>query len=143
MACQQAGVKPACPQDDERQAGKVGESVTRDESEMEAEEGARAKARKTEAVPSARDIQALNLGRSGEVTGQRERGAGDTHSEQGKEEEKGIPISVLKDSMTKMSMANAAPSKRVVDHVAGAARRMIEQLGYEKGRHRRGGERRG
>ncbi len=55
-----------------------------------------------------------------------------TRSEQKKEEEKGMPTLVLKDSRTKMTMAKVAPNEGAVDYTVGVARKMIEQLGHTK-----------
>ena len=54
------------------------------------------------------------------------------HSEQEKEEEKGMPIIVTKDSKTKMIMAKVVPSKGVENYAVEVAKKMIEQLGYRK-----------
>ena len=101
------------------------------------EEGVAARARKVEAVPSRKEVEDRNLdhavfrswrphcvrGRA-EAYGHRKRGGetGDVptvsldytqvHSEQ-KEEEKGMPIVVVKDNKTKMIMAKVVPSKGV------------------------------
>ena len=102
------------------------------------EEAVRAKTRKTEPVPSQREVEEHNLdhgvlrswcphcvnGRAesrGHVRKAKGEGAAptigvdyvDMHSEQEKEDEKGMPIIVIKDSKTKMIMAKVVPSKGV------------------------------
>ena len=100
------------------------------------EQEVRAKARKTEPVPSQREVEEHNLdhgvfrswcphcvkGRAesyGHVKKVQNEGDVPTigidymymHSEQEKEEEKGMPIIVAKDNKTKMIMARVVPSK--------------------------------
>ena len=52
------------------------------------------------------------------------------HSEQEKEEEKGMPIIVLRDNKTRMVMAKAVSSKGVNSNAVETVKRFIEQLGY-------------
>ncbi len=55
-----------------------------------------------------------------------------THSEQEREEEKGMPIIVMEDSKTMMMMAKVVPSKSVHEHAAEVVRRFVEQPGRNK-----------
>ncbi len=50
-------------------------------------------------------------------------------SEQEKEEEKGMPIAVLKDDGTKMITAKVVPGKGVDAHAADSVRKALEQPG--------------
>ena len=102
------------------------------------EEAVRARARKTETVPSQKEVEEHNLdhgvfrswcphcvkGRAESYGHVRKvQGEGDVptigldymymHSDQEKEGEKGMPIVVAKDSKTKMIMARVVPSKGV------------------------------
>ncbi len=52
------------------------------------------------------------------------------HSEQGKEEEKGMPIVVVKDDETKLVMAKVVPSKGAQEHGVEVVRKLVEQLGH-------------
>jgi hypothetical protein len=54
------------------------------------------------------------------------------HSEQDKDEEKGVPILVMKDSRTKMMMAKAVQNTGAVDYAARVEINLIEQLGCRK-----------
>ena len=54
------------------------------------------------------------------------------HSEQKKEEEKGLPIVVLKDERTKMITAKVVPSKRVGAYAVYSLRNAQEQLGRRR-----------
>ncbi len=54
------------------------------------------------------------------------------HSEQEREEEKGMPMVVMKDSRTKTITAKVVPNKGVVDYVVGVVKKMIEQLGRKR-----------
>ncbi len=54
-----------------------------------------------------------------------------TRSEQEREEEKGMPIVVLKDERTKMITAKAVPSKGVDAHAVDSVRKALEQLGHK------------
>ena len=54
------------------------------------------------------------------------------HSEQEKEEEKGMPIIVAKDNRTKMITARVVPSKGLDSYAVQSVKRMIERLGYKK-----------
>ncbi len=54
------------------------------------------------------------------------------HSEQEKEEEKGMPTIVAKDNKMKMLMAKAAPSKGVHEYAVEVVRRFVERLGCNK-----------
>ena len=54
------------------------------------------------------------------------------HSEQEKEEEKGMPIVVAKDNRTKMIMAGVVPSKELDSYAVETVKRMVERLGYKK-----------
>jgi hypothetical protein len=102
------------------------------------EEAARTKTRKTEIVPSVREVQECNIdhdvfrswclhcvkGRA-EASGrkkEKERSIAVIgidymymHSEQEKDEEKMLPIIVMKDSRTKMIVSNVVTSKGVFD----------------------------
>ncbi len=51
------------------------------------------------------------------------------HSEEEKEEEKGMPIVVVKDNKTKMVMATVVPSKGVQEHAVEVVRKFVEQFG--------------
>ncbi len=52
------------------------------------------------------------------------------HSEQEKEEEKGMPMLVAKYNKTKMVMAKVVPSKGAQECAVEVARRFVEQLGH-------------
>ena len=52
------------------------------------------------------------------------------HSEQEKEEEKGMPIVVAKDNRTKMIMARVVPSKGLDGYAVEIVKRMVERLRY-------------
>ncbi len=54
-------------------------------------------------------------------------------SEQEKEEEKGMPIIVVKDNETKVLMAKVVPSKAVNEYTVEVVRRFVEQFGYNRG----------
>ncbi len=54
------------------------------------------------------------------------------HSEQEREEEKGMPIVVLKDDSTKMITAKVMPSKRVDAYAVDSLRKTLEQLGHRR-----------
>jgi hypothetical protein len=56
----------------------------------------------------------------------------DMHSEQEKEEEKGMPIIVVKDDKTKLVMAKVVPSTGLQEYAVDAVRKFVEQLGYNK-----------
>jgi hypothetical protein len=111
-----------------------------------AEEAVRTKARSTETVPSAREVEEHNLDHGVFrswcprcVKGRRKRGGetGDaptvsldymfTHSEQEKEEEKGAPIVVVKDDKTKLAMAKVVPSKGVQEYTIEVVIKFVEQ----------------
>ena len=114
------------------------------------EEAARARARKTEAVPSQREDAVFRSWCPHCVKGRAEsyvhvkkvQNEGEVptirldymcmHSEQEKEEEKGMPIVAAKDNETKMTMARAAPSKGVDSYAVETVKRMVERLGYKK-----------
>ena len=121
------------------------------------EEAVQAKARKTGAVPSQREVEEHNLdhgvfrswcphcvkGRAesyGHVKKVQNEGDVPTigidymymHSEQEKEEEKGMPIVVAKDNRTKMIMARVVPSKGLDSYAVETVKRMVERLGYKK-----------
>ncbi len=53
-------------------------------------------------------------------------------SEQEKEEDKGLPIVVMKDEKTKMITAKVAPSKEVDAHSVDSVRKALEQLGHRR-----------
>ncbi len=55
-----------------------------------------------------------------------------THCEQEKEEEKGMPIIVVKDNKTKIVMAKAVPSKGVQEYAVEVAWKFVELLGYNR-----------
>ena len=125
--------------------------------EDKGEEAAGARARKTEAAPSQREVGERNLdhgvfrswcphcvkGRA-ESYGHAKKvqNEGDVptigidymymHSEQEKEEEKGMPIVVAKDNRTKMIMARVVPSKGLDSYAAEIVKMMVERLGYKK-----------
>ena len=125
--------------------------------EREAEEAVGARARRTDAVPSAREVEEHNLdhavfrswcphfvkGRA-ESYGHVRKVLRESdapviaidymymHSEQEKEEEKGMPIIVMKDDRTKMTLAKVAPNKGVVSYAVEIVKRFIELLGYKK-----------
>ena len=54
------------------------------------------------------------------------------HSEQEKEEEKGVPIIVIKDSKTKMTTAKVVPCKGRDAYAVESVRRALEQLGHRR-----------
>lgn len=54
------------------------------------------------------------------------------HSEQSKEEEKGMPIMVVKDSRTKYVVAKVVAQKGVCEYAIVSLKKAIEQLGYKK-----------
>ena len=54
------------------------------------------------------------------------------HSEQEKEEEKGMPIVLAKDSKTKMIMARVVPGKGVDSYAVETVKKMVERLGHKK-----------
>ncbi len=54
------------------------------------------------------------------------------HREQEREEEKGMPILVVKGGRTKMVVSEVVTNKGVVDYTVGLVKKMIEQLGYKK-----------
>ena len=54
-----------------------------------------------------------------------------THSEQEKEEEKGMPIVVVKDGTGKMTFARVVPQKGVEPYAVGSIVETLEQLGYK------------
>jgi hypothetical protein len=114
-----------------------------------------AKARKTEAVPSAKEVEERKLDHSvfrswcphcvkggaeahGHKSGKSDKreapmiGMDDVcmHSEQEKEEEKGMPIVVLKDEITKITTAKVVPSKRIDACAVDSMRKALEQLGH-------------
>ena len=117
----------------------------------------RARARKTEAVPSQREVEEHNLDH-GEfrtwcpncVKGMAEsyghvkkvQNEGDApkigidymymHSEQDKEEEKGMPIVVAKDNRTKMIMARVVPGEGLDSYAVETLKKIFERLGYKK-----------
>ena len=117
----------------------------------------RARARKTGAAPSQKEVEEHNLdhgvfrswcphcvkGRAesyGHVKKVQNEGDVPTigidymymHSEQEKEEEKGMPIVVAKDNRTKMIMARVVPSKALDSSAVQSVKRMVERLGYKK-----------
>ena len=121
------------------------------------EEAVRAMARRTEPVPSQREVEEHNLdhgvfrswcphcvkGRAesyGHVKKVQNEGDVPTigidymymHSEQEKEEEKGMPIIVAKDNKTKMIMARVVPSKGLDSYAVETVKRMVERLGTRK-----------
>ncbi len=121
------------------------------------EEGVAARARKAEAVPSRKEVEERNLDRAllrswclrymkgrAEAYGHKKiRGnVGDaptvsldyTHmpSEQEKEEEKGMPIIVVKNDKTKLVMAKVVPNKGVQEYAVEVVRKFVEQSGYSK-----------
>ncbi len=55
-----------------------------------------------------------------------------THSGQEKEEEKEMPIIVVKDNKTKITMAKVVPNKGVHEYAVEVVRRFVEQLGSNK-----------
>ncbi len=54
------------------------------------------------------------------------------HSEQEKDEEKGMPIIVAKDNRTKMIMARVVPSKGLDSYAVETVKKMVERLRYKK-----------
>ncbi len=54
------------------------------------------------------------------------------HSEQDKEEGKGMSIVVAKDNKTKMIMARVVPSKGVDSYAGETLKKMVERFGYRK-----------
>ncbi len=54
------------------------------------------------------------------------------HSEQEKEEEKGMPIVVAKDNKTKMIMARVVPSKGLDNYAVKTVKKMMERMGHKK-----------
>ena len=54
------------------------------------------------------------------------------HSEQEKEEEKGMPIVAAKDSKTKMIMARVVPCKGVDSYAVETVKKMVERFGQKK-----------
>ena len=54
------------------------------------------------------------------------------HSEQEKEEERGMPIVVAKDNRTKMIMARVVPSKELDGYAVEIVKKMVERLGYKR-----------
>ena len=105
------------------------------------EEGVAARARKVEAVPSKKEVEDHNLDHAvfrswcphcvkvrAEASGHKKRGGetGDVptvsldhmyaRSEQEKEEEKGMPIIVVKDNKTKSMMGKVVPNKGAHEH---------------------------
>ena len=136
----------------------------KDESDRESEEDGqseelRVRVRKTEAVPSDREVDEHNVDHAtfrawcphcvkgrGEAYGH-PRGQGPTkeipvisidymyvHPEQADDEEreKGMPILVARDSRTKMVYARVVPQKGHDDYAIGALKRIVEQLGYKR-----------
>ncbi len=121
------------------------------------EEGVGARTRKSEAVPGKKELKDHNVdhavfrswrphcarGRA-EAYGHRKRGGetGDlptisldcmyTHSEQEKEEEKGMPIIAVRDNETKMVMAKVVLGKGVQENAVEVLRKFVEQVGYNK-----------
>ncbi len=116
----------------------------------------RAKARRTEAAPSEREGEEHNFDhavfgswrpgctrRSAESYGHVKKVQNDgeaptvrvdyvhTHSEQEKDNEKGVPIVVAKDK-TKTIEAKVVPGKGVDSYTAEVLKRMAEKLGYKK-----------
>ncbi len=55
-----------------------------------------------------------------------------TRSEQEKEEEKGMPIVVVKDHKSKVLMAKVVPNKGVNEYAVEVVRRFVEQFGHNK-----------
>ncbi len=53
-----------------------------------------------------------------------------THSEQEKEEEKGMPIVMVKDDTTKIALAKVVPSKGVQRYAVDVVQKFVEQLAY-------------
>ena len=53
-------------------------------------------------------------------------------SEQEKDEEKGMPILLMKDERTKMIMARVVPSKRLDQYDVESTRKALEQLGHRR-----------
>ncbi len=51
--------------------------------------------------------------------------------EQETEEEKGMPIAVVKDDKKKMVMAKVVPSKGAQEYTVEAVRKFVEQLGHK------------
>ena len=117
----------------------------------------RTKARSTETVPSAREVEEHNLdhavfrswcphcvkGRAEAYGHKTEKDKERSvpivgidymymHSEQEAEEEKGMPTLVIKDSRKKMIVSKVVPRKGVVDYAVGTLKKAIEQLGYKK-----------
>jgi hypothetical protein len=133
------------------------EVVDRERQGDAGEEAERARARKSEIVPTDKEVEERKLdhavfrswcphrvkGRAGSYGHVRKaRGEGPapttgvdymyTHSEHAKEEEKGMPIIAIKDSKTKTIMAKVGPSKRVENHTGEFAKKTSEQLGHRK-----------
>ena len=134
-----------------------GEKVGEVKEEAEVEEGVRARARKTEAVPSVKEVEEHNLEHSvcrswcphcvkgrAEAYGHRK---GDSEekgvpavavdymhmrSEQEKEGERGMPVMVMKDSRTRMITAKVVPSKGLDSYAVASVSRALEQLGCKK-----------
>ncbi len=133
-----------------------GQSIEETLSET-SEEGVSARARKVKAAPNKKEVVGYNLdhamfrswcphcmkGRA-EAYGHRKRGGetGDvptvsleyvyTCSGQEKEEEKGMPIIVVKDHKTRMVMAKVVPSKGVQECAVEVVRKFVKQLGYTR-----------
>jgi hypothetical protein len=137
--------------------GEEAEGAACEKREGVGEEVARARARRMEAVPSAKGVEEHNLdhvasrswcphcvkGRA-ESYGHAKKVASESdvpiisldymymHSVQEKEEEKGMPILIAKDSRAKMIMAKVVQCKGVVPYAVDVMKKMIEQLGYKK-----------
>ena len=54
------------------------------------------------------------------------------HSDQDKEEEKGMPLVVIKDARSKMVFARVVPQMGVEPYAVGSTVKALEQLGYKK-----------
>ncbi len=137
-----------------------GESSTEVVEREIAGEAVRAKARKTETVPSQREAEEHNLdhgvfrswcprcvkGRAGSYGHEKKaQSEGDSptvgldymymHSEQEREEEKGMPIIVAKDNKPKMIMARLAPSKEVDKLCSGDSKEDGGAVGAQEDHH--------
>ncbi len=133
------------------------EAVARERRGDVGEEAARARAIKTGAVPSDKEVEERNLGhaafrswrphrvkRRAESYGRVKKAQDEgevpkvvvdytrTRSEQEKEEEKGTPIVVAKDNKTKTIMARIAPSNEAESYGVETVDMMVERLGYRK-----------
>jgi hypothetical protein len=121
------------------------------------EEATKARARTAEAVPSAKEVGEHNLDHSvcrsrrprcakGRAEGYGHKGGEESereapvigiehthmHSEQEREEEKGMPIAVMKDEKIKMITAKVVPSRGVDACAVESVRKAVEQVGHRR-----------